>query len=188
MIQAQRNRVNQALYQARLLLKAAADWPDELSLLAWQQTCYEAALRALDQARVAFLRELAAVYRLDVRKVASAADLQQLAAERQQRLPELERFTASFADPFQPLNRLPLLLDELNRAAVPAEAPAAGNWMPEDQPAIAANSDRISLIAVEDTEGESVRSKEQKQLLQALDIHQALQQLIQELRETFYED
>src|SRR5690606_17562310 len=121
------------------------------------------------------------------RKVASAADLQQLAAERQQRLPELERFTASFADPFQPLNRLPLLLDELNRAAAPAEAPAAGNWMPEDQPNASA-VDRISLIAVEDAEGESVRSKEQKQLLQALEIHQALQQLIQELRETFYED
>ena len=187
MIQAQRNRVNQALYQARLLLKAAADWPDELSLLAWQQTCYEAALRALDQARVAFLRELAAVYRLDVRKVASAADLQQLAAERQQRLPELERFNTSFADPFQPLSRLSLLLDELNRAAVPAEAPAAGNWMPEDQPNASA-VDRISLIAVEDADSESVCSKEQKQLLQALEIHQALQQLIQELRETFYED
>ncbi|MBE0506114.1 MAG: hypothetical protein IBX50_05250 [Marinospirillum sp.] len=187
MIQAQRNRVNQALYQARLLLKAAADWQDELSLLAWQQTCYEAALRALDQARVAFLRELAAVYRLDVRKVASAADLQQLAAARQQRLPELERFNTRFADPFQPLSRLSLLLDELNRAAVPAEAPAAGNWMPEDQPT-ALVIDRINLIAMEDTNSESVHSKEKKQLLQALDIHQALQQLIQELRETFYED
>jgi len=171
MIQAQRTRVNQKLYQARLFLDAAAQVQDELNQVAWQQACHEAALNALEAAELAFLRELAAVYRLNLQAVNQAKDLESLAQERQQLLPELKRLKAEFADPASALSRLKPALLALRKP------PAAS-----DVALDAEESSRISLLS-----SEQPLSLEERQLADARAMQQALSNLIQELREQLLE-
>ncbi|SFB85729.1 hypothetical protein SAMN05660443_0567 [Marinospirillum celere] len=180
MIQAQRRRVNQKLYQAELLLKAAQQSENELNLVAWQQACHEAALNALEAAQLAFLREVAAVYRLPVQAVSRPEDLQNLAEERQQRLPELQHLQGAWRDPVHPLSRLEPALKALRQTPAADEAPQAGEWMPEfaeeTQPSL------IPLVAEED-----FASLEEKQLAEASLMLKALKELLQELREQLLE-
>lgn len=83
-------RTRQLFYQARLLLDAAHQPHDPLVEVAWQETCYEAALGALLKIELSFLRELAEAYRLQPQRVQTPIDLQQQAQQRDQRLYELE--------------------------------------------------------------------------------------------------
>lgn len=179
MIQAQRRRTNQKLFQAGLLLQAAQQPEDDLQRVAWQQTCYEAALNALEAAQLAFLREVAAVYRLPVQAVFSAEDLQQLASARQQRLPELERLQAAWKDPAHPLSRLQPSLQALRQAPAAEEVPEAGDWMPE----FAENQQALIPLVAED----DYATLEEKHLAEAALLHQVLKGLLQELREQLLE-
>lgn len=199
MIQAQRLRVNQKLHQARLMQQAALQpVTDELNQLAWQQACIEAAVLALDAARLAFLRELAAIYRLDVRAVQQPQDLRQLAATREQAVPEVEQFEAAFNHPDQPLWQLKKLLNEVHQIPAPKAAPAAGDWMPEVSSTATAdtslNTAVIPLIPVEQladhyaASQEEGRSHERQQLESIKSCLNALQALIRQLREQLYED
>ena len=171
MIQAQRTRVNQKLYQARLLLDAAEQPQDELNRVAWQQACHEAALNALEAAEVAFLRELAAVYRLNLQAVNQAGDLETLAEERQQLLPELKRLKAEFTDPGSALSRLQPTLQALR------QPPTASSHQEETE-----ESGRISLVTSEEP-----LSLEERQRADARAMQQTLNRLIQELREQLLE-
>lgn len=186
MIRAQRSRVNQKLHQASLLLQAAGSVAqDEMNQLAWQQACLEAAVLALDAARLAFLRELAAIYRLDVRAVQQATDLRRLAADREQVLPELDAFEAAFREPGQPLALLGGLLKDVNRIPAASDSPAAGDWMPEfNEPVPTAT--RIPLLDA--AQVDEPISRETQQLVVAARCHQALKSLIQSLREQLHED
>lgn len=195
MIQAQRLRVNQKLHQARLMQQAALQpVTDELNQLAWQQACIEAAVLALDAARLAFLRELAAIHRLDVRAVQQPQDLRQLAVAREQALPELDQFEAAFNSPEHPLWRLKALLAEVHRIPAPTAAPAAGDWMPEAPTTSTAEPHRsaISLIPVEQlvdkATDSTIHSREKQQLGDVKNCLNAMQALIQQLREQLYED
>jgi|GEM_PF-2224433 len=172
MIQAQRTRVNQKLYQARLFLDAAAQPQDELNQVAWQQTCHEAALNALEAAEVAFLRELAVAYRLNLRAVKEAADLEKLAAERQQQLPELKRLQAEFRNPASPLSRLHPALLALRQP--PSASP---------EPELPEPGARISLASADESQ-----TLEERQLEDARAMHETLNSLIQKLREQLLED
>ncbi|SFX42382.1 DUF6586 family protein [Marinospirillum alkaliphilum] len=196
MIQAQRLRVNQKLHQARLMQQAAAQpVTDELNQLAWQQACIEAAVLALEAARLAFLRELAAIHRLDVRAVQQAADLRTLAAAREQALPELDQLEAAFNNPQHPLWQLKALLAEVNRIPAPTAAPAAGEWMPEAPATPAASpatpvKSLIPLAQLEETDASKASgpSREMQQLESIKNCLNAMQALIRQLREQLYED
>ncbi|WP_404418643.1 DUF6586 family protein [Marinospirillum sp.] len=170
MIQAQRSRANQKLYQASLLLDAAAQPQDELNQVAWQQACHEAALNALEAAEIAFLRELAVAYRLNLQAVKEAGDLEKLAAERQQQLPELKRLQAEFRNPASPLSRLQPALLALR------QPPAVSDGPEVDEGA------RISLASAEEPQ-----TLEERQLADARAMHQAMKSLFQELREQLLE-
>lgn len=171
MIQAQRKQVNQKLYQAGLFLQAATELhQDELTLLAWQQACYEAALNALEAARLAFWRELAAASGLPAQAVNSLADLHALAVESQRQLPELTRFEQAFTDPSSPLNYFNSALARLRRVAAASPPPV--------EP-----SSPAELLAVEPEQ-----SQEEEQLADAAKMLDAMRALIQELRGQLLED
>ena len=171
----ERRRVNQKLHQARLLLMAAKEPQDELQQLAWQQTCYEAALAALQGAFLAFLRELAAAYRLPATQVLKTADLERLAAVRQQRLPELQQLKAYQTDPAGALAALQADLAQLELQKLP-EAAAEDAWQ--------AKQGDIPLHSVDREEG----SLEERQLVKAEDYLKQLQTLFATLREQLLED
>lgn len=170
MIQAQRTRVNQKLYQARLFLEAANHPQDELSQVTWQQACHEAALNALEAAEVAFLRELAAIYRLNLQVVQQARDLEKLAEERQQQLPELKQLQAEFSNPASALSRLKPTLQALR------QAPAVGR-----EPETASGAS-IPLLSSDEPQ-----TLEERQLADAQAMQQAMSCLFQELREQLLE-
>ncbi|WP_114416512.1 DUF6586 family protein [Marinospirillum perlucidum] len=184
MIETQRSRVNQKLYQARLFIEAGQEFREELTRVAWQQACHEAALNALESAQLAFLREIAAAYRLNPQLVNSQEDLQREAAKREQQLPELVRLQAAQQDLTNPLSRLTATLDFMRRA------PLAGSAVPEavavqEEVAVAAleASGNILLVNVQESS-----SPEMQQLADARGMHLALKSLVEELREGLRED
>lgn len=119
------HRTRQLFYQVRLLLDAAHQPHDPLVEVAWQETCYEAALGALLKIELSFLRELAEAYRLQPQRVHALADLQQQAQQRDQRLYELEVWQA---DRLGICSRLKMLAAQqgLPRSAEVAVAVPAG--------------------------------------------------------------
>lgn len=134
MIQAQRSRVNQKLYHARLLLDQADQNSDPLVAPAWQQACVDSACWALEQVRVAMLRELAALYRLDVARVGDVDDVVHLAAQRDQQLPEVALWRQAQA-PEGVWGRLSRHLIQLQAVPV-GEGKALGDWMPDAAPTV----------------------------------------------------
>ena len=170
-------RVNQKLYQARLLLEAAFQPEDELNQVAWQQACYEAALAALDASLRAFARELAAAYRLPVEAVEGLQDLQGLADLRHQTLPELQRLEAALQDHTSPLGYLKPALAALE---LPPEAreDAEERW---HQAAARSIEQQIPVLNLDQSDPETLRLHQAKQM------QAELHRLIQALREQLVE-
>ncbi|ODC02947.1 hypothetical protein BFW38_04680 [Terasakiispira papahanaumokuakeensis] len=169
MIQAQRSRVNQKLYHARLLLDQADQNADPLVAPAWQQACVDSACWALEQVRVAMLRELAALYRLDVARADDLDELVRLAAQRDQHLPEVALWREA-QQPEGVWGRLSRQLAQLQAVPV-GEGKALGDWMPE-----AASSSSFSSL------GESTGAENLLPLTQIDDPVTGMRQLLQDIK------
>ncbi len=167
-----RSRVNQKLHQAWLLLEAAAHQADPLQEVAWQQACYEGAIKALEGAGRAFLKELASAYRLPPEGIRSVNDLQQLADRRSQTLPELVKWDIAARDKRHPLGQLNEHLRWMELQGLKPAAPSAPSTQGD-----------IPLLVQEDNPNNPL-----VRLQQARDLHQGIKGLIETLRQGLYEE